>query len=805
MAEPARKLEDDNQKDQPFLRAIPGGGQTTGDRANLKLLNEQESNPEQQNTGSIDEQESNGSNVIQGPWKTNVSNDKTGSSKSGGRFSFVKKKGPMTAIILTLVGGGIGIGGLLSPALLIVQMKEVMVNKFNSQLASMDVRTTKLLSKKMGTTSGLCNSAVTVACKYSTMSEKQITNFKNAGIDVIADEKTTIFGRTKPKSFTFDGKTIDAKNFSTELTKNPEFRSALKVAYNPKLAGFSDSIWERAANRLGISKKASNISGETDEARLKSIQEDVSSGSNKAKKVSAGEINPETGKNYTAGEVDAINKVVDETEAIAKQEVKTATAVLEDVESGIGLNMSSVSHVLNIVKITGTVDAACQVYRGVEAVGFAAKTVRALQLARFAMLFLNVADQIKAGDAKPEDVSYLGKILTSTNSEGKAATDSFGYKYSAYGESGQMSTVASQYLAGGGLAGKLIGITALIESTISNKTGGSLKSTCNFLSNPFVSFGSLIIGIGLFLVPGVNVAITAKDIASAIPQALLYVAAMALPSMLKDVVAGVLVDKNTVGEAAGDAYTSGASGMMGDVAKTGGNAPLTPAQAVAYNDLSNNIAQQYNQDNQTAYNQFDATNSSTFMGIIASKLTPYISKASSMTGVLSSIMSIASGSMSSIFSPITKASDTINNYTMCQDYEYRELGLATDPYCNITYGIPVDALNADPITVSDTLLNQIDPEDGISPFPQIDSQTGDPISAYSNFVNECINNSEPLTKTSDEITTGDKCLFGNKFLLKEWYTYDTLGVPIRHRAFINNNNFYIHYIDQRANKGMEGI
>jgi hypothetical protein len=704
-------------------------------------------------------------------WKNNVSGDKP-SQTSGGRFSFVKKKGPLTAIIITLVGGGFGIAGLLSPALLIVNLKEIMVNKFNSQLTSMDMRTTKILTSK--TTGGMLCGSLNVGCKYSSMSKTELSNFEKAGIKVNYNEKTAILGQAKPESFEFNGKTIKASEFTNAMQSNIEFRAAIKTAYNPKFAGFADSIWKKAAAKLGVSKKTANLDGETDDEKLKSIQEETQTSStideNNPNPVQAGDEDPETGQPYDEAGAKAANEAIEESaieatrtieEDIAKIEatsVKSASAVLD----GLGKTLS----------ITGAAEMACTVYGNVQAVGYAAKTVRALQLARYAMIFLNVADQIKAGVAKPGDVSYLGKILTTeisndtkvSNPVYKSATDSFGYKYAAYGEIGQMSTSASQFLAGGGLTGNLISLTASIDKVIPE------KSVCGTLKNPFVSSGSLVIGLVLLLSP-LGPAIAIKDIAVGLGIGVAAAATAFLPAMLKDIIAGVLVDKTTVGENAGDAITSGSSGMMNTAAASGGNAPLTPSQAVAYNDLSNNIAEQYAEENRLAYSPFDVTNSNTFMGSIISKLTPYISKMSSLSGALSSMASIVTESLASTTLRTTKAA-SVSDYTMCQDYDYKALGVATDPYCNIIYGIPVEALDEDPIAIASSLVGQID------------ETTGDPIenSKYDTFIKDCINRDRPLGDSgSDYGKDGSECKFNN-----------------------TNKNYYLYFIDQRVENGMDG-
>ena len=710
----------------------------------------------------------------------NSDSDNTGPSGKKPKFSFFKKKGPFIGIGITIVGGGIGIMALTSPSLLIVQFKETMANKFNTQLGSMDVRNTKMLILKMGLTKGLCNSVASLGCKYSTMSKKQIANFEKGGIKVNYENKS-LLGRAKPTSIEFDGKTIKpGKELNNLIKSDIKFRSALKRAFNPTYAGFADKIAKIAFAKLGISKKPTDIDGKTDEERVKKIQ-DRTKNAAVSDAATFEEIKPDDdnykkpdGSTYSKAEADAINA-----ERKAATEVANDLADAASSASSKGTKIASrvlggVVGLANALKITGWMDNACTVYGSIKALGYAAKTIRALQLARYAMIFLNVADQIKAGTAKAEDVSYLGKILTTevaasaTSVKLGTATNSFGYRFAAYGERGKMSSTASQFMAGGGLTGKLIGLTSMINSVLK----GSPNATCKTLKNPFVSAASFIGGLALFLIPGVNIAVGVKDAIQAAAGVAFSIAMAYLPALLQDVVAGVLIDRDTVGEAAGEAITSGSSGMMGTTAQTGGNAPLTPSQAVAYSKLNNNIAEQYAEEDRLAYSPLDALNSNTFMGKIVSQLIPYASNMSSLSGVVGSVTSFTTSSFASLTTQVTKAA-SIDDYTMCQDFEYRDLGLATDPYCNVTFGIPPADLEADPIDVANSLIASGD----------INPETGEPIGdKYPLFITNCIDRVRPLGDVGADfnLSSGAECLINNE-----------------------NKNFYVHYIDQRVQAGQD--
>lgn len=731
-----------------------------------------------------------------GAWKTNIGEEKAVEEKkknkrlrrSAAYLKVAKKKGPLTAIILTVIGGGLGIGGLLSPGLLIVNLKEVMVNKFNTQLTSMDIRTTKMLKSKTLGGVGICSSIVNIRCKYSSMSDYQIKKFKNAGIDIEFDpnEPKTLLNKRKITALNFDNNRITAPDLENNLNTNTKFRTAMKKGYNPLFAGFADKIGNKVLFRFG-GKKAVVLEGSTDAEKLKSVQKETAAPLSTTEDIA-------TPKKGDFDDEAAFRKAEAEA-ADATKAAKALTAEVAEIsQTGLKAAAKETTDTLSsIIKITGPADMACTAYGTIRAVGFAAKVVRAAQLATFALIFLKMADQIKAGgNPNPDDVSYLGKVLTTEvpsnvlNSNGtnvqnadgtnmvvkKSATDSFGYKYAANGEVGIMSNTASQFLAGGGLTGTLIGVTSAINSVL----GKHPNTVCKTLNNIFVQIGSATVGVAAAILSG-GVEITVKMVAQAAFGVLIGVALTYLPALLKDIVAGVVVDDSTVGEPAGDAITSGSSGLMASLAAET-NSPLTKEQAVTYQNLSNSVATKYAEEDQLAYGPFDASNRNTFMGSILTKLTPYLVNMSSLPNSLSSVSSLISNSLSSI-APTSKAATGLE-YDLCQDGDYKDLGLAADPYCNLVYGVPVDALqNISPTDVLDKMAGQIDPITG-----EVASDSSS--TSYETFLKNCINRTEPIgyTGSSFDIEAGKGCLINDSNPMNKYY--------------------YLYQIDQRVQQGMDG-
>ena len=818
MAEPARKLDDETN--QPYLRSIPNGKSAKiidiSAARRARELDNLENNTEAPNTEeSVSDQENNVSTVkdANNSFINNVRGKDEESQKANFKINaqnFLKKRGPLTTIILTLVGGGIGIGGLLSPSLLLVNLKETMVNKFNVQLTSMDIRTKKITLSKM--TGGAC-STINIACKFSSMSDKQIERFKNAGIDIETDG-TTAFGRNKVKSISYNGgEPMDAKQIANKLDTDPDFRLATKKSYNPLFAGFYDKVWNKSL--FFIDKKGIHLGGKktTDADKLAGIQKSTKeavdiqkTGKPDVKDLDGDEFDQDKysspdpnnpGENIKIPEKDVTDvkksgqalaeNIAENADEIAESGTKSISKTTQTIADTLGMAatdvVSAASKAKSALTVTGAIDNACTAYGTVRAIGFAAKTVRVVQLASYAMLFMKVADMIKAGvNPDPSDVEYLGKILTTAavsstivnglkQTTSKSATDSFGYKYAAYGKVGKMPETASQFLAGAGLTGALIGITSYFDLVL----GGAPSTTCKITQNIFFQIGSAVVSIAVGIASGGVSISTSTVVNGALGLAFALGVAM-LPSLLQDIVAGVIVDKTTVGELAGDAITSGVSSMMGKLAKTGGNSPLSVEQAIAYSNLSKQVAAEYAEEDRIAYSPLDATNPNTFMGSVVSKILPYLSNVSSIPSAISSLSSFAGSSVASINSTSAYAANTGEEYNLCQDSDYKDMGIAADPYCNIAYGIPNEDLNIEPSTVIEKISSELD-EDG---NPKIGTN-------FYNFQQSCIYREDPIGYTGSDFQAdnGKNCMIPSSI-------------------YPNAKYYYLYTIDKRIDDGMSG-
>lgn len=703
----------------------------------------------------IDKQERDGSV----PPDTNFDSSYSGKKNSSGKIlsgsnvrAILKKRGPLGLIAILGLGGGL-VGTLLfSPGILLVQMKEMLVDRFNYQLAGMETRSNIILNKKISSdfTSGVCTNPLSIRCKYSTISNKQAERLKLAGID-IEDGSQKIGNRIKPGTIKWQGETIDARDFNRKFNSDPNFRAAMRKAYNPRFAGFADSVWAKVSSRIGISKvralpdgddatKAQAIQDQAKDGRRISVVPDdgidcPSDGGNCTRRNGGGELTEaesDAARATKAAAVAGLEEAIESTVGAADEAIAEGTEIIKTTTD------VAIGGVANFLKVTGGADIACQAYTAVRGLGYAAKTVRALQLARYAMVFLNTADQIKEGTAKAEDVAYLGGILTNiaynvkSGAQRKAAMDSFGMQYASYGTmGGYNNTYVSQFMAGGGLTGDLINVTNWINAQLP----GGARQTCAILSNGFVQLGSVAAGVALLLIPGVNVVVGAADIAKAIGSVAASVGLAILPDLMKDIVAGT-VTEGIVGEDSGNAIASGASTTMSQLAAERG-APLTVDQAVAYQGVHNETLALYAEEERATLSPLDATSRNTFVGSMISQIVPYAGSVSSVATLLSSTPKFFGNALSSLVpkSSATTAEEARIAFSSCNDPDYVEyLEIATDPFCNPIYGIPTEYIEKDPITVAEELIagGHI-------------SEEGVPVSdEYKKFITNCINRTTPL-------------------------------------------------------------
>jgi len=750
-----------NQAEQQF-GMTQNGGESTPEGGDLRsVAADQETNPI--------------------PFTGNGSSPSKSSKKSiVGRITrFGKRNTALTGIVGVLLTGMFGLS-LLSPSLLLMQFRETLVDKFNDQLTAMDVRSTAILKKKLGktTTKGVCTTAVSIRCKYRTLGDRHLNRLEQAGFKVNGDKD--IFGRTKPTSFTYEGKEISAPEMLNEARKDPSLRSALRHGYNPKFAAFSDAIAAKVRISLGI-KKSRTIKPSSDKDKM---TEDL-------KKAASGDTGLADGQQLTPlGEDEKGNPTGytdSEGNIYSAQEGERINGLIAEIgDRGELANSISKTAIKSSIKgaLTatalgaGAVDSACTVWTLVRVAGFAAKVYGQRQLIRYAYEFIKTPDAVRANavtpleeQVTPEEVSFVSTILTTPNSEGKSATDSDGYRYAAYGDvfyPGKFDTSTKDKQKTGDkniiknetakyVNGQIIPDNAMasIVKTISSIRGGGssvqdIDATCGFVK----SWKGQAALVGLAVVGGVvaffsgGLSIGAGTAAALAVSAAASIAIAALTPKLMDMAKGELITGTENGNEAGNAAVSGMGGYNAHASQARALAVLNKQDAVQYNQMNEVTLADYNEVDRYERGPLDATSKNTFVGSIVNSLLPYTSKMINGSATVASTTSFVTQSLGSLISQKSNAVETkASEFEACDDPEYE--GLAADPFCNIRYGMSEEALGTDPEEVLDYM------ESG--GYIEKDSTDGAPGgingSQYQQFIDQCVDRESSI---GDSLSSGDE-------------------------------------------------
>lgn len=792
-----------NYSDNTQESGAQSGNQVDPSEATRTGINPSEATRNTENIDATKEKE-------EEPWKNSYVNPE-GKREKVTLKNFFKRKGPL-ALILSLLGGGGVIISLSTPSLLVIDLKEKMMNAFNDQLAVMDTRTTAMLKKKFnGTVSGICTQKITIRCKFNSMSNKQLKKLEAVGkgngqtLKVNTDGKT--FGippRHRVTSIDFTDETtgkvtrIDARNFAGSLQANPNFRGAMLKAYSPKLAGHADATFAKLAARIGINKQK-NVTGNTDEERQKSVI-DSANGDKIAEAEARVSSTEEPCGNADDCDGDTRTVYRDDVtgETITREQYDQRIGATSSLQNELRLRRSLTSTGKTVTKATlkgaltvtalglGAVDTACTGYTLIRTVSFAAKYLGKLQLIRFAHLLGNEADATKAMLGDPDTMEYVGEILTTTNSVGMSATDSVGYKYAAYGDVPVMprsDDIKAENVGSGGnnvelseqekerillndestkyINGQLVGngvMTSLINFIGEGTTTEELDETCSFVKSGWgqtIIIGAAVVGaVVAFFSGGLSVGWgTAAAVGASIA---ISVAIAMLTPKLADMAAGTFVGEPelTNGNRAGNAATSGFGGYNDETSMNRGVPALQEEDAVEYQAYSKSIIAQYQEVDRATHSPFDATNPNTFMGSIVSNIIPYTSKMSSLSGTMSSITQFATSSFTNLL-PKASAADPSAQFKVCNDPEYKELKLAADPFCNIKHGMKKDTLEIDSDTVFDYMTTK-------GYIDDVTGQSKDADNEYAKYIKHCMERTVSLGGyTEDDDNKGEECIQGS--------------------------------------------
>ena len=699
----------DRDYDRKFNAAVEGNARpdahdqdTQGTNNTANNLNDQENNsatPDHDKSIADREKDNSG-----GAWKNNVSEKGENSNKhSGGKKKsqfglkgFAKRFGP-TGIIGTLLIGGIsGLTFTAGPASLLINLKENFTQNHDQQSVTGEVRSRKLLNKRLAskTTSGLCK--IKLACRYQKPSDRLLKRLNAEGIKALdangaeIEKQGFLGGKTRPAQFQLkDGKKVAASDFMKTLRDDPEFRRAFRRAHSPRWMNWFDDVAIKFLKKHGIAKS-------------------VPDGIKNAKKPD--ELNKAKEKALTTAgkDKDGVEKVVKEaTDDFAKKETKKAKK-----RAGGDIALLTAQGVCLMSKAPILINKVVRVFR-------------IAQLATIAFAVLSAADRIKEGVATDTEVSNVASLLTQTyeksdKTEILSAMDSGAMKYglglgTGGSDSKYLPTVGESFAE----------YTKIVSS-------GLVKGACSALGS---SEAQAAIDAFRAIKSGSIAGFALTVVEYIIDQTGLF------DTLFTQIVSGAIklftdnIDWKKLleyflgnfaalakGVDLGDVVAIGAILNFGNLANTGGNLPLTPAQKTAFDEqIKNPVKLAWAQEDRLTHSPFDASNPNTFLGSIVTQFLPYQSSISNPIKTISSIASISTSALGRFLMPASHAAKIEGN--MCKaDYLVSQSGVSSGPLCDVQYGIPAEYMGIEPDDVVNELHSSGDLDDEGNPKSDSDLQ-----------------------------------------------------------------------------------
>lgn len=748
-------------------------------------------------------------------WQNNTTTNQASAPMVGW---FNKKRSAGFGLIAGVVGIGAIISFFIGPTFGLVNLKEVLLDKFDNRMTSLyEKRNARLMAKKFSKefTTGC---TIKVKCRFKGMTKSEIKKFekRNAGYKIETGRCVGVgaVSRCSVKSISgFDEngkkKVIEAKNFKSELKKSALFRDAMRKYNNPAVAHWRDVGASKFFNKFKVYRgKIKPATDAQDVGKSESEKQKIRVREAVRNSVSGGTfdaLNPNKPPSTDADgngvdDNDNENKVRDQVSSEVNAQADQISEQLDDVtkevtsvpdaDGSVIENSAKTISSAGVAGVKGAVlgplnasDRVCAAKRLIATVGYAAKALSMASLIRYSMLFMTTADQIKAGEADgdaAQSIGDLGSVLSSRDPDtGTSFSDSFGYQYAAYGtlikakDSNQVDTSQTlKYSLGVGMTGAILAITNKLNSVPGFKGG------CTFIGNPIVQIVGVAANLAAAFFTGGSSIVATAAIGASAGIAFAIAEQIATP-LLARMLAGAIITGDEHGRDAGNAITSGFGASSSMNSRFRGAFPLSKTKAVAYNNYADQTKNQIAKDSGLG-GYLDTENPRSFGGKMALALSPLASNFSIASP--GNLLATSVSSFTQTNTALAAAEGT--EYEICNDPDYEKMNVAADPFCNVQYGLDPTTVDTDEGTLydADSVItymcgSSVDDETPCADDKYIDDD-GNPKGEYQGWIEECVESDQPLA-SDGEAETPEECFDPSKtsdpvkYTMFRMYTFDT--------------------------------
>ncbi len=684
-------------------------------------------------------------------WDTNLGRDRNngGSGGSGGglggklanRFNMKNilksraKQWAIGGIVTFIISMSAAIPATLSGA--VVHMKELAsdwANKNNHSLFSK--RSAIDFKKKYFNADPNCNEGV--KCRFKGgVSDKEIDKLKKAGLN---PEVEKVGNKQAIKSFNttdVEGKEvkITADNFEEHYSNNVKFRAAMDKVAKPKSMLLRGATTLRLVfDKFGI-KRNREIDGKDDKERNKNFRADEYGEGNQAEKAQTPPADAtDEEKNAIAGVDDSINEAAQaEQQQLQASGYDHPPSIVPDT-TNLDLEPGKAAEVAGgllkgglkgaALGVFSAIDKACSAYQLVRAVTFGAKIYKVIGLIKYAGIFMTLADKLKAGDSKADEIGYIAGILfkpsNKKDSYGKTFFQSEGFNLIFQGKIADHRGLA-RFTTGTSFLKFLQGVKQRFQEV------GANKENCKQVKSWYGQTALLVAGGVLDLFSGGTLSVAGILSSVALSMVFSVVEEYIKPLLIQYVAGTVSPDPTDAegGYGAGNAIGA-AMGAFGHFTGGANGARILSASDAAEVEMQSNKDMAFaNKVDNYGKSPFDPSSAQSIPSQLAIAFAPAAasplgqSTFQTMASAIMSPFNLFSSSFSKILTGgVNAQSDISRGGEYCADEDYNAMGIAVDAFCNPIPGekeTVIKDTKYDPDAVIDYMLSHGDVNDDGSP------------------------------------------------------------------------------------------
>lgn len=306
----------------------------------------------------------------------------------------------------------------ISPMVLLINDKEQLTNDLNDGLYAYYTYSNKVLGGQLGAGCG----EKTIKCKFQTMSPMLKERFERYGFILTSSQATN--KRYNVSSLIFPnggGAAVDATTLNAVRKNNHSADDLMNKVYSARTGIYQDrQFFDRLLSRFGI-EQDNTLHGDTVEKFDAAFDERVAHGDPRYNDFSDDVENAATNAQDTQDAIDENGRGIYSLASLSEMSNSWRTKIYTNLEAKANTHLSL----------------ACSYATYGNLAENAVARAKVVSTARYAMNYLAVADDLKAGSPIDGEIAVesLANKLTKANSNGKNAMDADTYRVPALGES----------------------------------------------------------------------------------------------------------------------------------------------------------------------------------------------------------------------------------------------------------------------------------------------------------------------------------------------------------------------------------